>query len=332
MRIAISGSVATGKTTLAKNLSRESNHIYLDISSMIKREKLFCDYDKKRKCYIVDEKYLIKRLRPILKNNSNIIIDSHLSHLIPSNLIDLCIITKCNLKKLNKRLEKRNYSKSKIKDNLEAEIFEVCLTEAQKKNHNIKSIDTSKHINVKDLIKEIKLKKYKLDCKKLIIKTKKENLYLRTLCQKDMNKLNRIARDISVREHTNIKSPIRNATLEKFILMTHENIVNRSSINLGIFYKNKLVGMTGLFNIKKESAELGYWIGENYRNKYFALYSTLSLIKYAKKNLKLKKIIAIVKESNIASQNLLYKLGFRKTTAKITKDKKKKLYFRIDLK
>jgi broad-specificity NMP kinase len=46
------------------------------------------------------------------------------------------------LKKLKKRLEKRNYSKSKIRENLDAEIFDVCLVEAKEKGHKIKVIET----------------------------------------------------------------------------------------------------------------------------------------------------------------------------------------------
>ena len=71
-------------------------------------------------------------------------IDSHLSHFLPSKYVDKCYVTKCNLKELEKRLKKRKYSKKKIRENLDAEIFDVCFEEAKENKHDIEIIDTTK--------------------------------------------------------------------------------------------------------------------------------------------------------------------------------------------
>jgi adenylate kinase len=63
----------------------------------------------------------------------------------------LCIVTKCNLKELEKRLKKRGYNKAKIRENLDCEIFDVCLNEAMKKGHKIKIFDTTNGIKSNNL-------------------------------------------------------------------------------------------------------------------------------------------------------------------------------------
>ena len=154
--IVISGTPGTGKSTLAKLISKKSNFKLLDIKKFIKDNKLNESYDKIRRCYIIDVKKFIKILiNEIKKINKNLIIDSHLGHFLPRKFVSLCIITKCDLKVLKKRLLKRKYNKLKIKENLESEIFNVCLNEAKKLKHNILVIDTTyklKDLNIKKII------------------------------------------------------------------------------------------------------------------------------------------------------------------------------------
>ena len=146
--ICISGTPGTGKTTLAKKISQKINFKFIDVNKIIKQNKLSEKYDKKRKCHVIDTKKLNKILIKIIKDSKqNLIIDSHLSHHLPKKHTNLCIITKCNLKTLEKRLKKRKYNKTKIRENLDCEIFDVCLTEAKQKKHNIIVIDTSKGTN-----------------------------------------------------------------------------------------------------------------------------------------------------------------------------------------
>ena len=74
---------------------------------------------------------------------------------MPRKYADLCIVTKCGIKELNKRLKKKKFHQSKIKENIEAEIFDVCLNEAKERKHKIIVIDTTKHFNINDLTRKI---------------------------------------------------------------------------------------------------------------------------------------------------------------------------------
>ena len=142
--IIVSGTPGTGKTELAKALSKKLKYKYLDVNKLIKENSLSDGYDKKKECEIVDTEKLSKFLIDFIKKSKqNLVVDSHLAHYLPKKYIDLCIITKCELKELKKRLEKRKYNKEKIRENLDSEIFEICLSEAIENGHTILIFDTT---------------------------------------------------------------------------------------------------------------------------------------------------------------------------------------------
>src|SRR3989344_1415323 len=159
--IAVTGTPGTGKTTLSKKLARVTGFCYIDVNRMITKYKIYEGYDKKRKTKLVDTKKLnqslIKEIKSIKKSKkySGIIIDSHLSHYLPRKYVDFCIVTKCNLKKLSKRMKKKGFHKEKIIENLQAEIFDICLNEAMRMKHRIITIDTAKSFNIRSLAKKI---------------------------------------------------------------------------------------------------------------------------------------------------------------------------------
>ena len=145
--IIVTGSVCSGKTTVAKLIAKKFNYKYLDVNKLIREKKLYEGYDKELDSYIIDERKLVKVLKGLIKKSkTRLVIDSHLSHYLPKSQVELCIVTKCDLKELKNRLKKRDYSEKKIRVNLDAEIFDVCLIEAKEKGHKIKIIDTTKGI------------------------------------------------------------------------------------------------------------------------------------------------------------------------------------------
>mgnify|MGYP001589562037 CR=1 FL=1 len=97
MIIIVSGSTATGKTTIAGALARKLKYKYLDVNKLIKERGLREKYTKKLDSYEVDTKKLNKILLVLIKKSKSLIIDSHLSHYLPGKYVGLCIICKCNL-------------------------------------------------------------------------------------------------------------------------------------------------------------------------------------------------------------------------------------------
>ena len=162
--IVITGTPGVGKSTLAKTLARRLKFKKIDLHNYYLEISL--GYDRKNKCHEINFKKfiaLITRLKeePGFKKNGEpgIILDSHIAHLLPKRLIDFCIVLTCSdLKVLERRLKKRKYSLQKIRDNLEAEIMQVCLLEAKEKGHKIMVIDNCENIDVKKVAKKLSKK------------------------------------------------------------------------------------------------------------------------------------------------------------------------------
>jgi adenylate kinase len=142
MVIIVSGTPGTGKTTFAKKIAKELNYKYLDVKEIISKNNLSEGYDKERDTEIIDIEKLNKVIIEIIKKEKNTVIDSHLSHYLPKKYVKKCYITKCPLPILKKRLEKRGYSKKKIRENLDAEIFDTCRIEALESGHDVEVINT----------------------------------------------------------------------------------------------------------------------------------------------------------------------------------------------
>lgn len=169
--ICVSGTPGTGKTILSKRLAKKLGYLYFDVNNFILKNKLYGGYDRKRKTKVVDvsklNKELIKEIislteKPIneklnkkIKKPHGVIIDSHLSHFLPKKYVKLCIIAKCGISELNKRLKNKRYGKNKIRENLQAEIFDICLNEAVERKHKIITIDTTKGFNIDNITQKL---------------------------------------------------------------------------------------------------------------------------------------------------------------------------------
>lgn len=128
--IVITGTPGVGKKNIARLLAKKIS------AKILSLEK-------------VDE----KKIKDIIKEE-NYIIASHLSHFLSPKIVDLCVVLRLNPIVLEKRLEKRKYSKKKISENIMAEILDVCLIEALEMGHKVHEINLTK-MNPKDVVNEI---------------------------------------------------------------------------------------------------------------------------------------------------------------------------------
>lgn len=141
MRITITGTPGTGKTTLARNLKKQGFNV-LDMKKIQKKAER--GYDKIRKAKIISESRLRKEIRKGLKKERRkIIMESHLSHFASPKQVDLCIVLRCSPRALKSRLKKRGYKKEKIKENVLAEALDEILIEAEEMGHKIYEINTT---------------------------------------------------------------------------------------------------------------------------------------------------------------------------------------------
>jgi len=162
MRIALTGTPGTGKSTVAALFP----YRIIDINALVKGG-LNLGIDPERGCLEADMDGLEMRLdeldnisdldatdntdRTAAFNASNItIIEGHISHYFT----DSAIVLRLDPKELKKRLLARGYSEKKIRENLEAEALDAILIEAVEFCDQVDEINTTGHspTEVADLV------------------------------------------------------------------------------------------------------------------------------------------------------------------------------------
>ncbi len=123
LRVYITGTPGTGKTSVAKDLSHDLNLEFLELNDLIIKEGLYFGYDIDRESYIVDDDLLKEELLKKMKKKVNLCLSGGM--VLQDLPIDYIIILHTSIHVLRNRLEKRDYSKEKIESNIEAEIMNV---------------------------------------------------------------------------------------------------------------------------------------------------------------------------------------------------------------
>ncbi len=147
MRIALTGTPGTGKSTVAALLP----HKVIDINALVKGG-LNSGVDPERGCLEADMDGLEMRLNELdeadadkaanAANGANIaILEGHISHYFA----DWAIVLRLNPNDLEKRLLARGYSERKVRENLEAEALDAILIEAVEFCSRVDEIDTTGH-------------------------------------------------------------------------------------------------------------------------------------------------------------------------------------------
>ena len=146
--IAVTGTPGTGKTTIAGKLAKKINGEIINLTQIINENKLYTGIDKSRDTKLVDvaelKKFVADLIKTKFKNSENIIIDGLMSHHMGATHI---IVLRANPKVLKQRLKSRNYSKAKIRENLEAEFLGTILEETRQWCDNILELDATENIN-----------------------------------------------------------------------------------------------------------------------------------------------------------------------------------------
>lgn len=135
MVIIVTGTPGVGKTTYAQRLGEELERPVLSISDLLAQAGLASEWDDVHKCFLVDVDALEEVLVERAQANNQVIIEGHLAHEIPPGFVERCVVIKCSLPVLKKRLEARGYSEDKVRENLDCEIFDVCFSDALERGH-----------------------------------------------------------------------------------------------------------------------------------------------------------------------------------------------------
>ena len=123
--IFITGTPCTGKTTVASKL----NGRLIKINDLAIDHDFVIGIDEEKGYKVIDIDKLSDYVYELIKNcDEQLIFEGHLSHLCDG--ADKVIVLRVRPEILKERLARRNYSDSKIHENLEAEALGVCSAEA----------------------------------------------------------------------------------------------------------------------------------------------------------------------------------------------------------
>jgi adenylate kinase len=130
--ILITGTPAVGKTTISRLLARKLDALHIDLGELVKQENLTLGIDEERGTLIADVDKLTERVQEILeKTEKDAIIDGHYAtDIIRQENVNYVFVLRRSPDELQKTMETRGFKQQKIRENLEAEILDVCLSDA----------------------------------------------------------------------------------------------------------------------------------------------------------------------------------------------------------
>ena len=130
--IVIHGTPGTGKTTISRYLCKKLNAYHVNLSKLVREEKLYIGVDEKRSfTLIADVDKLIQKILDIIsKYKGYVIVEGHFADIVPKEYVKKVIVIRLHPLELEKRLIKRGWPEKKIAENVLAEILDECLIEA----------------------------------------------------------------------------------------------------------------------------------------------------------------------------------------------------------
>jgi adenylate kinase len=126
----LSGSPGTGKTHIARELEQNFGFRVYSLGDIVLKNHLFSEEDKERDTKVADlnrlNDFIHQELNKLPENVQKIVLESHYADAIDHSSIKLAIVLRCHPELLEKRLKERQYSQSKILENVQAELVGDC--------------------------------------------------------------------------------------------------------------------------------------------------------------------------------------------------------------
>ncbi|MFA5101539.1 MAG: adenylate kinase family protein [Candidatus Thermoplasmatota archaeon] len=161
MRVALTGTPGTGKTSVATALETQG-YAVISLFTYAKENHCIAGIDQKRGSQLIDIEMLDNAIQKNIPSDSLVFFEGHIAHLLQT--MQKVILLRCHPDELKKRLRNKQWNDEKIKENIQAEIMDIILCEAveQHPSENIFEIDTTKKTvaDVVSVIREIGEKEF----------------------------------------------------------------------------------------------------------------------------------------------------------------------------
>jgi len=142
MLIGLTGTPGTGKTTVASLL--QDKYTVISINDVAFTQGFVVGKDEQRDTQLIDVDAINEYLKKTYSSSEeSVFVEGHCAHLL--DCVEKIIILRCHPKQLQKRLQTKNWSDAKIKENAEAEALDVILCETTEhfEPQDIFEIDTT---------------------------------------------------------------------------------------------------------------------------------------------------------------------------------------------
>ncbi|MFA5857297.1 MAG: GNAT family N-acetyltransferase [Candidatus Pacearchaeota archaeon] len=147
------------------------------------------------------------------------------------------------------------------------------------------------------------------------MKLKTQRLLLREIDDKDLSELVRNANNLNVSRYLEkMPYPYTEENGKGFIkhCLVGFKKDQKEDYEFVIEFQGKFIGMISLMRVDQfqETCTMGYWIGEDYWRKGIVFEAASEIIRFGFEDLKLRRINIEAYTENIASNELIKKLGF----------------------
>ena len=137
MRVAITGTPGTGKTTATERLDTDLAVTHLN--DLVASADLYSEVDDARDSKVVD----VDAVREYFADEDDLLVESHLAHHLAD--LDSVVVLRCEPTELDDRLRDRGEPPEKAGENAESEALDVILSEAVRDHgaERVYEIDTT---------------------------------------------------------------------------------------------------------------------------------------------------------------------------------------------
>lgn len=132
--IVVTGTPGVGKTVVSGLLASRLNAFHIDLGELVRQEKLWSGVDETRKTLIADAPKLSKRVQEMIEHSErDIVLDGHYAvDVVAAKSVNVVFVLRREPDELRRLMQKRGFKGKKLKENLAAEILDVCLYNAVK--------------------------------------------------------------------------------------------------------------------------------------------------------------------------------------------------------
>jgi adenylate kinase len=132
--VLITGTPGTGKSSLAERVAAAVDDLKrIDVSQLAKDGDMLESFDATHDTHVIDEDKVLDHMEEhgLGGDAGGVVVDYHGCDLFPERWFDLVVVLTCDNGVLYDRLQARGYSDTKIRGNVECEIFQTLIEEAK---------------------------------------------------------------------------------------------------------------------------------------------------------------------------------------------------------